>query len=101
MRETRRAVQASVGPALIVVLGDKFGRPQLPDRIDAQTFEAILVELAKQGRKGEQLANGYVKDTNNVPPVYVLQRVDKFLPDFMEALDYKRREQVAASLHLQ
>jgi len=96
LRETRRAVQASVGPALIVVLGDKFGRPQLPGSIDAPTFEAILVELAKQGRTGERLANGYVKDTNTVPPVYKLQRIDNLLPDFLDALDSKRREQVAA-----
>jgi len=96
MRETRRAVQVSVGPALIVVLGDKFGSPQLPRAIVATTFEAILVELARLGRKGEKLANSYAKDTNTVPPVYVLQRIDKFVPDFLEVLDAKRREQVGA-----
>ena len=89
--ETKRVVQSSSGLALIVVLGDKFGTPLLPATVDMQTFEALLVELARAGRAAEKMANCYVKDTNVVPPVYKLQKVDKFLPNFLKLQDISQR----------
>lgn len=83
LRDTKRVVQSSAGLAFVVVLGDKFGTPLLPASVDAQTFEALLVELAKAGRAAEKLANCYIKDTNVVPSVYKLQQIDKFLPDYL------------------
>jgi len=91
LRETRRIVQSSAGLAFIVVLGDKFGSPPLPATVDVQTFEAMLVELARAGRTADKLANCYVKDTNVVPPVYVLQQIDKFLPDFLSQDSMQRQ----------
>jgi tetratricopeptide (TPR) repeat protein len=91
LRETSRTVNSSFGPALIVVLGDKYGRQALPANIDAQQFETFLVELAKASR-GEKLANCYVKDLNTVPPVYTLQRIDKYVPDFLNVDDQAKRE---------
>jgi len=93
LRETRRAVQTSAGLAFIVVLGDKLGPLDLPRTIDAKIFEAFLVELAKVGRTGERLATCYVKDTNVVPPVYMLHRIDKHLPNFRNMQAANLREQ--------
>ena len=93
LRETQRAVRDSAGLALIVLLGDRLGTPSLPATIDATTFEAFLAQLARLGRSSERLTKSYERDTNPVPNVYTLKRIDKLVPHFLSLEDAAKREQ--------
>ena len=56
------------------MLGDRYGYRPIPSFIPEQEFDLIIKEaLVFDRQKVETVQSWYIKDSNALPPVYVLQ----------------------------
>ena len=62
-----------------MLLGDRYGSRPLPSVIPEAEMINIHTHLGVQDRK--LVEEWYVEDTNAIPPVYVLQNINKDIPD--------------------
>jgi hypothetical protein len=75
----------SLGPSFVLLLGQKYGHRPLPASLPAAHFEPMVEGLASLNVEAgvKLLRKWYQKDTNFVPPLYVLQPITSILPNFL------------------
>jgi hypothetical protein len=78
LEEVDRCLEQS-SPAVIVLLGDRYGWRPLPDRLPAPVFEAVQEALEPADR--DELGGWYQRDDNADPPEYRLRPRDAGIPD--------------------
>ncbi|XP_068599724.1 NACHT domain- and WD repeat-containing protein 1 [Brachionichthys hirsutus] len=62
------------------LLGNRYGHRALPRLVPEKQFEALLSKLAGSPDGAEQLERWFLKDSNAVPPTYVLQPITAHFP---------------------
>ncbi|KAL4634825.1 NACHT domain- and WD repeat-containing protein 1 [Arapaima gigas] len=82
LEEIQSCKTVSVGPSLIVLLGNRYGYRPIPRIIPENEFELLLSKLG-ENKEGVKLLNQWFwKDYNAVPPSYVLQPISTHLPHY-------------------
>ena len=86
--------RTSLGPSFVLLLGQKYGYRPLPARLPAAHLEAMLEGLASlnMGEGPKLLTKWFHKDSNCVPPVYVLQPISSILPNFLNSKKAKLQQ---------
>ncbi|KAJ8304435.1 hypothetical protein KUTeg_018018 [Tegillarca granosa] len=82
LRELKKCKEVSTGPYFVSLLSHKYGYRPLPREIDADEFEKIM-SVTDTEEKRLLLLKWYLRDDNNVPPVYSLNSISKIFPDFV------------------
>ena len=55
------------------MLSHRYGHQHIPVEIDEEEFNILMAEVTELGMKQEKkITKWYMKDENNVPPIYVL-----------------------------
>ncbi|XP_041358187.1 NACHT and WD repeat domain-containing protein 2-like [Gigantopelta aegis] len=84
-KEIHRCLEEGVGPSLVIFISQKYGQSPLPDSIVSDEFEAMRVSLqqnrGRDTRNAGLLDDWFVRDDNNLPPVYVRKHVTEMIPD--------------------
>lgn len=66
-----------------VLMGQKYGYRPIPAFIEAQEFETLRRVLVEDGEEDLSVLDlWYLKDSNSVPPQYVLQPIDSILKNY-------------------
>src|ERR1700676_3800220 len=87
LTEIARCQRTGIKPNFIILVGDRYGQPPLPARIEAREFEGLLKHVASEDQALLNL--WYRRDDNAVPPEYLL------LPrtgEFVEKTNWERIE---------
>ncbi|KAM3876292.1 NACHT domain- and WD repeat-containing protein 1 [Diretmus argenteus] len=74
----------SVGPAFVVLLGNRYGHRALPRLIPEKEFEMLLSKLSKNPEGLKLLNQWFLKDNNAVPPAYTLQPITAHFPHYSD-----------------
>eukprot|EP00117_Sycon_ciliatum_P028293 scpid11072/ scgid0674/ Leucine-rich repeat and WD repeat-containing protein KIAA1239 len=86
-QEVALCQQLTVGPSLVTILAQKYGRRPLPTCIPARVWQHIATSAdhvyAECGR--DVVTRAYRLDENAVPPMYFLQSKEDILSDIQEA----------------
>ncbi|CAI9735288.1 and WD repeat domain-containing 2-like [Octopus vulgaris] len=84
LSEIENCQHFSMGPNFVGFIGCRYGYRPLPYTIDEQHFDYILQEAnAIDSDNIDLLDKWYIKDSNAVPPVYVLQPIRSVFRHFM------------------
>ena len=83
MTELKACQNLSIGPNFIYLGGQKYGYRPIPTIINSQELRLLRETLIKMCEDVSLLDKWYITDTNNVPPVAVLQPIDTYLPHFL------------------
>uniref|UniRef100_A0A3P9GZX9 NACHT and WD repeat domain containing 1 n=1 Tax=Oryzias latipes TaxID=8090 RepID=A0A3P9GZX9_ORYLA len=75
LQEIQMCKRLSAGPNFIALLGNRYGHRALPRLISEKQFEVYLSKLSQTPEGIKQLRLWFRKDTNAVPPTYVLQPI--------------------------
>ena len=71
-------------PRLVqALLCQRYGHRPIPASIDAGEFELLLAQLTKVDKQRELLDTWFRKDTNAIPPVYILQKISSIIPQYL------------------
>ncbi|KAK0141011.1 NACHT domain- and WD repeat-containing protein 1 [Merluccius polli] len=73
LKEMETCRRISLGPAFIALLGSRYGEQGLPRLIPEGQFEVLKTQLTPDDL--QLLGQWFLKDTNAVPPAYVLQPI--------------------------
>ena len=66
----------------IILFHFRYGAPPLPRLVPAGEMEAIL-ELMTGQEVVRDVRKWYLKDENSCPPVYTLQPISTYIPEFL------------------
>ena len=91
LAEIERCQRTRIKPNFIVLLGDRYGKPPLPARVQAQEFEALLSSGNSDANRA-LMESWYQRDDNAVPAEYLLK------PRTGELVDANRWKEVEDSL---
>jgi hypothetical protein len=91
LAEIERCQRTRIKPNLIVLLGDRYGRPPLPARVQAPEFEAVLSSAETDGDR-TLIESWYQRDDNAVPAEYLL------IPRTGEFVDANRWKEIEERL---
>ncbi|KAF0041595.1 hypothetical protein F2P81_005127 [Scophthalmus maximus] len=80
----------SLGLMFEALLGNRYGHRSLPRLIPEKLFEVLLSKLSKSPEGVEQLSQWFLKDSNAVPPTYVLQPVTAHFPHYSDLRPERR-----------
>lgn len=69
---------------LKALLGNRYGHRALPRLVPEKQFEALLSKLSKNPEGVKQLHQWFLKDSNAVPPTYVLQPITAHFPHYSD-----------------
>jgi WD40 repeat protein len=72
--ELDRCLRNSTAASFVFLSGEKYGWRALPNRVVADELDQIL-QYIPDGDAKETILHWYAKDENQVPPVYILQRI--------------------------
>lgn len=70
------------GPDPKALLGSRYGHRALPQLLQEKLFISLLATLSDHPEGVEELSRWYLKDSNAVPPVYLLQPVTAHFPHY-------------------
>ncbi|CAI5639334.1 unnamed protein product [Oreochromis niloticus] len=84
LEEIQRCEQMSAGPTFIALLGNRYGHRALPRLIPEKLFDALLSKLSKNPEGIKTLNQWFKKDSNAVPPTYVLQPIIAHFPHYID-----------------
>uniref|UniRef100_A0A3Q3SFK5 Uncharacterized protein n=1 Tax=Mastacembelus armatus TaxID=205130 RepID=A0A3Q3SFK5_9TELE len=73
LQEIERCKRISAGPTFVALLGSRYGHRALPHLIPEKQFEVLLSKLSENPEGNKLLNQWFLKDSNAVPPTYVLQ----------------------------
>ncbi|XP_077984832.1 NACHT domain- and WD repeat-containing protein 1-like [Glandiceps talaboti] len=91
LREIEACQKLSSGPNFVTFLSQRYGTRLLPRKIDADEFESIVSHMPSED--GQTLLNSwYKKDENEIPTVYVLQKISTNLPEYKSSSDDTKRQ---------
>ncbi|CAH1270479.1 NWD2 [Branchiostoma lanceolatum] len=74
LREMDICMETSLGPQLLILFGQKYGKLMCPTSIPPETFDKLLAATDNSGDK-ETLCSYYRLDNNSAPPTYQLQPI--------------------------
>ncbi|XP_035987690.1 NACHT domain- and WD repeat-containing protein 1 isoform X2 [Fundulus heteroclitus] len=75
LQEIQTCRRISAGPAFVGLLGNRYGHRELPRLIPEKQFEVLLSKMVKNPDGVKKLQEWFLKDSNSVPPTYVLQPI--------------------------
>ncbi|CAL8310248.1 unnamed protein product [Lota lota] len=78
LKEMETCQRISLGPAFIALLGSQYGQRALPRLVPERHFEVLKAQLTPDDL--QLLSQWFLKDTNIVPPTYVLQPITCHFP---------------------
>ncbi|XP_062412384.1 NACHT domain- and WD repeat-containing protein 1 [Sardina pilchardus] len=81
LEEIRRCQRASIGPAYIALLGNRYGHRPIPRLIPEREFELLVGKLSDLDDI-KFLNKWFWRDDNAVPPTYVLQPISTHFPHY-------------------
>ncbi|KAL4221581.1 NACHT and WD repeat domain-containing protein 2 [Mactra antiquata] len=84
LEEIRKCQKVSTGPNFVTFLNQKHGYRPLQVSIPEQEFEYLLESLKELGHDTELVLTWYRKDTNQVPPVYLIQPISTIIPGYKD-----------------
>uniref|UniRef100_A0A8C1RHS7 NACHT and WD repeat domain containing 1 n=1 Tax=Cyprinus carpio TaxID=7962 RepID=A0A8C1RHS7_CYPCA len=73
IKEIESCQRISDGPTFIALLGNQYGHRSIPRLIPETEFELLLSKLHKDSESLKLLNQWFSKDSNSVPPTYILQ----------------------------
>ncbi|ELU00304.1 hypothetical protein CAPTEDRAFT_145931, partial [Capitella teleta] len=80
LREIEQCQRSSIGPSFVGLIGQRYGERPLPVSIVETDFDLIRSALRhhrnRETRDAWLLDQFYKKDSNAIPPVYLLQTID-------------------------
>ncbi|XP_019640117.1 PREDICTED: NACHT domain- and WD repeat-containing protein 1-like [Branchiostoma belcheri] len=74
LREMDVCMETSLGPQLVILFGQKYGRLMCPTSIPTETFDKLLAAINNSDDK-ETLCTYYRLDNNSAPPSYQFQPI--------------------------
>ena len=83
MTELKNCQELSIGPNFIYFGGQKYGYRPIPTKIETSELKLLRETLVKMGADVSLLDKWYLSDTNNVPPISILQPIDTHLVHFL------------------
>lgn len=107
MWEIARCQENSCGVAFVTMLGDRYGYRPFPRKIPQVDLDVMILYINSQPDSAQDVAlieKWYKVDTNIQPPMYLLQPISTFLPDYINDHDQtkdangKTKQQVASGL---
>ncbi|XP_072516937.1 NACHT domain- and WD repeat-containing protein 1 [Salminus brasiliensis] len=84
LQEIQRCQKVSAGPSFLALVGSQYGHRPIPRLIPEPEFELLLCKLSKDEEGLTLLKQWFIKDTNLVPPKYVLQPITTHYPHFSD-----------------
>ncbi|RVE74155.1 hypothetical protein OJAV_G00038410 [Oryzias javanicus] len=84
LQEIQMCKRLSAGPNFVALLGNRYGHRALPRLIPEKQFELYLSKLSKTPEGVKQLQQWFRKDTNALPPTYVLQPITAHFPYYCD-----------------
>uniref|UniRef100_A0A3B3BH83 NACHT and WD repeat domain containing 1 n=1 Tax=Oryzias melastigma TaxID=30732 RepID=A0A3B3BH83_ORYME len=84
LQEIQMCKRLSAGPNFIALLGNRYGHRALPRLIPEKQFEVYLSKLSNTPGGIKQLQQWFRKDTNALPPTYVLQPITAYFPYYCD-----------------
>ncbi|XP_051531266.1 NACHT domain- and WD repeat-containing protein 1 [Myxocyprinus asiaticus] len=75
VNEIESCQSISDGPTFIALLGNQYGHRPIPRLIPETEFELLLSKLSKDQESLKLLNQWFSKDSNSVPPTYILQPI--------------------------
>uniref|UniRef100_A0A8B9LCS5 NACHT and WD repeat domain containing 1 n=1 Tax=Astyanax mexicanus TaxID=7994 RepID=A0A8B9LCS5_ASTMX len=76
LQEIQLCQKLSVGPSFLALVGSQYGHRPIPRFISENEFELLLSKLSRKDQEGSMLLRQwFIKDSNSVPPKYVLQPI--------------------------
>ncbi|XP_060587443.1 NACHT domain- and WD repeat-containing protein 1-like isoform X3 [Ruditapes philippinarum] len=82
LKELEMCKKLSTGPNFVSLMSHKYGYSDFPRCIDADKYEEMLEHIDSKEML-ELLNKWYSKDTNALPPVYVVHPISFHIPDFV------------------
>uniref|UniRef100_A0A3B1K070 NACHT and WD repeat domain containing 1 n=1 Tax=Astyanax mexicanus TaxID=7994 RepID=A0A3B1K070_ASTMX len=77
LQEIQLCQKLSVGPSFLALVGSQYGHRPIPRFISENEFELLLSKLSRKDQEGSMLLRQwFIKDSNSVPPKYVLQPIN-------------------------
>uniref|UniRef100_A0A8C5C5I3 NACHT and WD repeat domain containing 1 n=1 Tax=Gadus morhua TaxID=8049 RepID=A0A8C5C5I3_GADMO len=80
LKEMETCERTSLGPTFIALLGSQYGERPLPRLLPEPLFEVLEAGLTPDDL--QLLGQWFLRDTNAVPPTYVLQPIRSHLPSY-------------------
>ncbi|XP_069134939.1 NACHT domain- and WD repeat-containing protein 1-like [Argopecten irradians] len=80
LKELDMCQKLSTGPNFVSLLSHKYGYRSLPKVIEAEEFDKVF-HAVKSDKAKDLLRKWYLRDSNAVPPVYLLCSISNHLPD--------------------
>ncbi|XP_047198879.1 NACHT domain- and WD repeat-containing protein 1 [Hippoglossus stenolepis] len=84
LQEIQSCQRISAGPDFIALLGSRYGHRALPRLVPEKHFEVLLSKLSKNPEGVKQLSQWFLKDSNAVPPAYVLRPIAAHFPHYSD-----------------
>uniref|UniRef100_A0A673LBW1 NACHT domain- and WD repeat-containing protein 1-like n=1 Tax=Sinocyclocheilus rhinocerous TaxID=307959 RepID=A0A673LBW1_9TELE len=75
IKEIESCQRISDGPTFIALLGNQYGHRSIPRLIPETEFELLVSKLPKDSESLKLLNQWFSKDSNSVPPTYILQPI--------------------------
>ncbi|XP_007240267.3 NACHT domain- and WD repeat-containing protein 1 [Astyanax mexicanus] len=83
LQEIQLCQKLSVGPSFLALVGSQYGHRPIPRFISENEFELLLSKLSRKDQEGSMLLRQwFIKDSNSVPPKYVLQPISTHYPHY-------------------
>ncbi|XP_073731920.1 NACHT domain- and WD repeat-containing protein 1 [Misgurnus anguillicaudatus] len=82
IKEIESCQKISDGPTFIALLGNQYGHRLIPRLIPETEFELLLSKLSNDPQSSKLLNQWFSKDSNSVPPTYILQPITAHYPHY-------------------
>ncbi|XP_060582877.1 NACHT and WD repeat domain-containing protein 2-like [Ruditapes philippinarum] len=84
LQEIRNCQRLSTGPNFVTFLNQKHGYRPLQVTIPEAEFDNLYKSLEENGHDTSLFTLWYKKDTNQLPPIYVLQPISSIIPGYKD-----------------
>ncbi|XP_051767516.1 NACHT domain- and WD repeat-containing protein 1-like [Ctenopharyngodon idella] len=82
IKEIETCQRISDGPTFIALLGNQYGHRPIPHLIPETEFKSLVSKLSKDSESLMLLNQWFSKDSNSVPPTYILQPITAHYPHY-------------------
>ncbi|XP_066551660.1 NACHT domain- and WD repeat-containing protein 1 [Amia ocellicauda] len=82
LREIKTCQTVSIGPAFTALVGNRYGYRPIPRVIQEKELELLLSKLSSDPEGVELLSMWFWKDSNSLPPTYILQPITTHLSHY-------------------
>nr|XP_002663751.3 NACHT domain- and WD repeat-containing protein 1 isoform X2 [Danio rerio] len=84
IKEIETCQRISDGPTFIALIGNQYGHRLVPRLIPEAEFELLLSKLSKDPESLKLLNQWFYKDSNSIPPTYILLPITVHYPHYNE-----------------